>query len=134
MSAPHAQTTTEKNKQIILRWFDEVWNQGRRETIAELYAPDGNLHDGATTYRGREDFYNCYDKLRSEFSKFKVNPIISLAEGDLVCLHWSAEFCHNPSDKTLKVTGTSVVRIKDGRFVEAWQNWDQAHLAAQLTQ
>ena len=134
MSTPQAQTTTEQNKRIILRWFEEVWNQGRRETIAELYAQDGILHDGAAIYHGREAFYTFHDKLRSQFSKFQVNPIISLAEGDLVCLHWSAEFCHNPSDKTLKITGTSVVRIKDGRFVEAWQNWDQADLAAQLTQ
>jgi predicted SnoaL-like aldol condensation-catalyzing enzyme len=132
MSTPQAQTTTEQNKQIILRWFEEVWNQGRRETIAELYAPEGVLHDGAAIYRGREDFHRFYDELRSQFSKFQVKPIISLAEGDLVCLHWSAAFCHTLSDKALRITGTSVVRIKDGRFVEAWQNWDQADLAAQL--
>jgi predicted SnoaL-like aldol condensation-catalyzing enzyme len=134
MSTPQAQTTTEQNKQIILRWFEEVWNQGRRESIAELYAPEGVLHDGAATYGGREDFYHFYDKLRSEYSKFQINPVISLAEGDLVCLHWSASFCHTQSDKALRVTGTSVVRIKDGCFIEAWQNWDQAVLAAQLTQ
>ena len=132
MSTPQAQTTTEQNKQIILRWFEEVWNRGRRETIDELYDSEGILHDGATSYRGRKEFYRFHDSLRSEFSDFDVEPILSLAEGDLVCLHWSAGLRHTPSGKPLKITGTSVVRIKDGRFVEAWQNWDQADLAAQL--
>jgi predicted SnoaL-like aldol condensation-catalyzing enzyme len=132
MSTPQAQTTTEQNKQIMLRWFREVWNEGRRETIAELFPPEGVLHDGATSYRGREEFYGFYDELRSKFSEFEVKEITSLAEGDLVCLHWSASFKHKPSDKRLQVTGTSIACIKDGRFVEAWQNWDQASLAAQL--
>lgn len=132
MSTPQAQTTTEQNKQIILRWFREVWNEGRRQTIEELFPPEAVLHDGATSYRGREAFYRFYDEIRSEFSEFEVKEITLLAEGDLVCLHWSASFKHKPSSKRLQVTGTSVACIKDGRFVEAWQNWDQASLAAQL--
>ena len=63
---------------------------------------------------------------------FEVKEITLLAEGDLVCLHWSASFKHKQTDKRLQVTGTSVACIKDGRFVKAWQNWDQASLAAQL--
>ena len=35
--------------------------------------------------------------------------------------------------KALQLTGTSVVRVVEGRFVEAWQNWDAAGLAAQLS-
>jgi hypothetical protein len=34
MSTPQPQTTTEQNKQLIVRWFEEVWNQGR--TIHDL--------------------------------------------------------------------------------------------------
>ena len=30
----------EQNISLIRRWFDEVWNQGRLETIRELMAPD----------------------------------------------------------------------------------------------
>ena|ERR1700694_847125 len=133
MSTPQAQTTTDQNKQIILRWFREVWNEGRRQTIEELFPPEGVLHDGATSYRGREAFYRFYDEIRSEFSEFEVKEITLLAEGDLVCLHWSASFKHKQTHKRLQVTGTSVACIKDGHFVKAWQNWDQASLAAQLS-
>lgn len=132
MSTAQPQTTTEQNKQLILRWFEEVWNQGRRETIYELFAPDAVLHDGATTFHGPEEFCRFYDSLRAQLSDFRFTPIISLAEGDLVCLHWSVAARQTSTGKPLQITGTSVVRIQDGRFIEAWQNWDQAGQAAQL--
>jgi predicted SnoaL-like aldol condensation-catalyzing enzyme len=132
MSTPQPQTTTEQNKQLIIRWFDEVWNQGRRETIYDLFAPDAVLHDGATTFHGPDEFCRFYDALRAEFSSFRMTPGPCLAEGDLACLHWTAELRHNASGKNVKVTGTSVVRLVNGQFAEGWQNWDQAGQAAQL--
>ena len=33
----------------------------------------------------------------------------------------------------VSAAGISIVRVKDGRFIEAWQNWDAAGLAAQLS-
>jgi len=123
----------DQNKQLVIRWFEEVWNQGRRETIHELFAPEGELHDGAATYRGPQEFMRFYEGLRSQFSDFRVTPLLALAEGDLACVHWSAAFRHAPTDKPLQITGTSIVRVRNGQFVEAWQNWDAAGLAAQLT-
>ena len=66
MSTPQMQTTAEQNKQIMARWFEEVWNQGRRETIHELFAEKGVLHDGTTTYRGPGEFSHFFDALRSQ--------------------------------------------------------------------
>jgi predicted ester cyclase len=40
---------------------------------------------------------------------------------------------HTATQKALQLTGTSVARIENGRIAEAWQNWDAAHLYAQLT-
>jgi len=132
MSYANAPSNLEGNKALILRWFDEVWNQGRRETIKELFATHGVLHDGASTYHGPKEFTGFYDKLRAEFSKFSIRPIVSIAEGDLACMHWSVDFVHTVSGTPVHSTGTSVVRISNGQFIEAWQNWDAAGLAAQL--
>jgi predicted SnoaL-like aldol condensation-catalyzing enzyme len=132
-SAPQPLTATEQNKLLVIRWFDEVWNHGRRETIFELLSESAILHDGAEQYRGPEEFACFHDSLRSQFSNFKITPIISLAEGDHACVHWSCSMIHTATQKALQLTGTSVVRIENGRFVEAWQNWDAAYLYAQLT-
>ena len=132
-SASQPLTATEQNKLLVIRWFDEVWNHGRRETIFELLLESAIIHDGAEQYRGPEEFARFHDSLRSQFSSFKITPIISLAEDDHACVHWSCSMIHAVTQKALQLTGTSVVRIENGRFAEAWQNWDAAHLYAQLT-
>jgi predicted SnoaL-like aldol condensation-catalyzing enzyme len=132
MSTPQMQTIAEQNKQTMVRWFEEVWNQGRRETIHELFAEKGILHDGSTIFRGRDEFCRFYDAFHSEFADFRATPIVSLAEGDLACLRWSISFRHKKTNKPAQVTGTSVVRFQNGQLIEAWQNWDAASLSAQL--
>ena len=133
MSASPTISALEQNKQLIVRWFDQVWNHGNRDAIAQLFAADGVLYDGAAVIRGPAEFEHFYNNLRAQFSNFHVTPVLLVAEGDLVCMHWTASFKHTPSDKPAQITGTSIARVKDGKFVEAWQNWDAAGLAAQLT-
>ena len=132
-SASQPLTATEQNKLLVIRWFDEVWNHGQRETIFELLGESAILHDGAAQFRGPEEFARFHDSLRSQFSNFKITPIISLAEGDHACVHWSCSMIHSATKKALQLTGTSIVRIQNGHFAEGWQNWDAAHLYAQLT-
>jgi predicted SnoaL-like aldol condensation-catalyzing enzyme len=131
-ASPQSISILEQNKQLTVRWFEEVWNQGNRDVIAQLFAADAVLYDGSAVIRGPAEFEAFYDRLRAQFCDFRISPVILLAEGDLACIHWNAVFKHIPTDKPAHVTGTSIVRIKDGRFVEAWQNWDGASLAAQL--
>ena len=132
MSASQPISILDQNKQLVVRWFEEVWNQGNRETITQLLAPDGVIYDGAAVIRGPAEFEQFHDRLRAQFSEFRITPLVTLAEGDLACAHWNATFRHTASEKPMHITGTSVVRIKDGQFVEAWQNWDAAALAAQM--
>ena len=122
----------ERNKQLVVRWFEEVWNRGNRNTISELLHDDGILHDGPQNFRGPHEFSVFHDNLRTQFDNFRIAPVVVLAEDDLVCCHWSADFRHRQSGKPIHITGTSVVRVEAGRFVEAWQNLDAASLQAQL--
>ena len=132
MSTPQTQTTAQQNKHIMARWFEEVWNKGKRETIHDLFAENGVLHDGDTIFRGPDEFCRFYDAFRSEFSDFLATSVVSLAKEDLACVHWSIACRHKASDKQVQVSGTSVVRFEDGKLIEGWQNWDAASLARQL--
>ena len=69
-SAAQPISTPEQNKQLVLRWFDEVWNQGRRETIFELFPEGSHLYDGAAKLSGPDEFCRFYDGLRADFSDF----------------------------------------------------------------
>ena len=66
MSASPAVSTLEQNKQLTIRWFEEIWNRGNRDVIAQLFAPDGVLYDGATVIRGPAEFEHFYDRLRAD--------------------------------------------------------------------
>lgn len=123
----------ERNKRLIIRWFEEVWNRGNRDTVFELLHEHSIIHDGARDFRGPSEFSVFYDDLRAQFADFRITPVVVLAEDDLVCMHWSADFRHKASGKPIHITGTSVARIDGGRFVGAWQNWDAAALQAQLS-
>jgi len=82
---------------------------------------------------GRINFANFYEALHAQFRDFRFSPVVSLAEGNLVCLHWSRAFRQTASGTSLKVTGATVVRVENGVFAEAWQNWDAASLGVQLS-
>ena len=132
-SASQPISSLEQNKQLAVRWFEQVWNHGNRDVIHQLLAADSVINDGANAMKGPAEFERFYDGLRSRFSEVKVSPVLVLAENDLVCVHWFSQVKEAATGKTAHVTGTSIVRIKDGRFVEGWQNWDHAALAAQLS-
>jgi predicted SnoaL-like aldol condensation-catalyzing enzyme len=132
MSTPESESILELNKRLLCRFFDEAWNKGRREVIKELFAKTGILHDGGRQFHGPAGFTHFYDIMRGHFSQISIRPIVALAEGDLVCVRWSADCVHTPTRTTVNLTGISIVRIKDGQFIEAWQNWDAAGLLAQI--
>ena len=132
MSAGPPASPLEPNRALLLRFFDEVWTEGRRDAIKELFAKTGVLHDGENHFRGPAEFTHFYDIMRAQFSEFSFKPIVSLGEGDLVCVHWSCTCVHIPTRTPVSITGTSVVRIKEGQIIEGWQNWDGAALMIQV--
>jgi len=82
---------------------------------------------------GPQEFLRFHDSLREQFSDIRVTSGVSLSEDDLVSLRWTVQCRDKASGKNVTATGISIVRFKDGRFVEAWQNWDAAGVAAQLS-
>jgi predicted SnoaL-like aldol condensation-catalyzing enzyme len=122
----------EAQKKFAATWFEEVWNKSRPEAIDEMFPEDGVLHDGRKEYRGPAEFKGFYDDLRAQLSDVRVTTHETISEGDIVCMRWSSTATDRSTGKHLEVTGMSILRFEDGRFVEAWQNWDQHGLLQQL--
>src|ERR1041384_5270698 len=120
----------DQNKAMIRRWFEEVWNQGRREVIDEMFGPEIILHDGDVVSKGPEAFKVFFDRMRASVSDIKVTAEEAISEGDLTCLRWSVTMRHSgdgmggvpASGKQLRTTGMTMVRFANGAFSEAWQN------------
>jgi predicted SnoaL-like aldol condensation-catalyzing enzyme len=59
--------STEENKVLLRRLFEEVWNQGNLATVDELLAADYVLHDPAQLIRGPEGFKAYVSAFRAAF-------------------------------------------------------------------
>jgi predicted SnoaL-like aldol condensation-catalyzing enzyme len=123
---------SEQNRNTTLRWFEQIWNQRNPEVIEELLPEDCVLHDGMVDMRGPKAFRSFHDNIRATFSDVHVEPGQLIADGDLVCLHWTAHLLHTATGASLKTTGISMIRFREGRFEECWQNWDEIGLVRQI--
>jgi steroid delta-isomerase-like uncharacterized protein len=130
---------TESERNLGERWFELVWNQQRREAIAEMLAPSAVLHDGAIDTVGHQGFYDFFDRMNAAFSELHVSVADTIAEGDKVCVRWSCTAKHSgsglgipPSGVTIHVTGVTLIRVAGGKIVEGWQNWDMLGMMEQI--
>jgi len=130
------------NIALMKRWYEEVWNQGRTETIYELVAPDCQIHGSSETggdLRGPGEFALLQAKLRSAFPNIKITVEDCFGTGDKVVARWSAEMHHTGNDlgmeatgAALKVTGATIVRFADGKAIESWDFWDKLGMFQQI--
>ena len=126
--------SVQENIQLLTRWFNEVWNQGKLETVQELLSPDavaiGQAVSGVAL-RGPQDFIPCVQRIRNAFPDIKVDVEDAFGADDKVALRsgnmtQSGDALGMPAPgKSVRVTGITVVRIVNGKIVEGWENWDQ---------
>jgi len=129
----------ETARELGRRWFDEVWNRGRREAIAEMMAPECIVHDGETHSTGPGGFYPFFDRIHGTFSQIQVAVEDTIAEDDRACIRWWFSAKHAgaglgvpPTGKTVHLTGITVLRAAGGKVIEAWQNWDMLGMLEQI--
>jgi len=133
--------STEDNKLLVRRQFDEIWNGGNWATADELYAPDYVNHDPYNPDQGAgpEGFKQRVGGYRSVLHDFDLRIERQIAEGDWVETHWSLRGIHGgelegtpPTGKSLYVDGQLLSHIVDGRFVEEWVHWNTLGLLRQI--
>ena len=134
--------STKENVALMRRWFEEVWNQGKIETVHELLAEDaigvGQAEPGVEIH-GPADFIPFVHRIRGAFPDIKVTVEDAFGARDQVVLRWSATMTHTgnhlgipASGKPVRITGMSMVRIRDGKIVVGWDNWDQLAMMQQI--
>lgn len=135
---------SEANKALIRRWFEEVWDKGRAEAIDEMFAEDCANHGlvddaGNPTILGPASFKAFHQNFRSAFPNITVTVEDVLAEGDKIAARCIVRGSHTGSglgfaatDKAVEIEGIVIARIKDGKFVETWNNFDFLKMYRQL--
>jgi steroid delta-isomerase-like uncharacterized protein len=134
--------SAEENVQIMRRWFQEVWNEGRTETLYELFSPEGVAHgqeSAEAELRGPQEFEGFVRKIRGAFSEIQLTVEDVFAADDKGVLRWSGVMKHTGevvgrpgSGRTVRLRGITVVRFAGGKVVESWDNWDQLGMLQQI--
>jgi steroid delta-isomerase-like uncharacterized protein len=134
--------SAEKNVQLMRRWFQEVWNEGRMETVHDLLSPDAiarGQRGAEAEIHGPEEFVKFAREIRGAFPDMKMTVEDVFGVEDKVVLRWSATMTHTgdtlglpPSGKTVRSRGITITRIIDGKIVEGWDNWDQLGMLEQI--
>ena len=132
----------EENVAATRRWFEEVWNQRRVETIHELVAPDCVIQGVSETgeaMRGPDAFLQVYNRLVGAFPDMRMTVEDCFGAGDMVAARWSGKMRHtghelgiDPSGATLELAGITMLRFANGQVVESWDQWDKLGMFKQI--
>lgn len=134
---------SEKNKAIVRRWFEEVWNRGDANVIDELLAEDGVIHGladaGGNPVTSPGGFREFHTQFRGAFPDIRVTVEDLIAEDDKVVARCSVRGQHTGAHLGFEATnapvafeGVAIVQVKDGKIIEAWNQWDFLQMNKQL--
>jgi predicted ester cyclase len=133
--------STDDNKRIVRRFYDEVMSGGNVNVLAEVM--DENFVDhGEALFdspQGRETLRQGIVATEGILSNLNVHLEDIIAEGDLVgvrgtmrCTH-AGTFLGVPGTRhELSWKGIAMFRIADGKIVERWFNSDSVSIIRQL--
>ena len=132
--------STEHNKALVRRYYEEMWNRWdfalADELIGEGIVFRGSLGLGV---RGREDFKEYMRAVRRAFPDFHNHVEELVAEGDRVVArltdtgtHTGTLFDIAPTGRRVSYAGVGLVRVALGRIAEGWVLGDLYGLVRQL--
>ena len=128
--------STQQNKALVRRFFDEVWNQRKLDVVDEVFAPKVLFNGRAV---GRESIKQIVTSRLSAFPDIEVTVEDQVAEGDKVSTRrtWRGtqrgEFRGlPPSGKRATWAQISIVRVGDEGITEDWTVADDLGLLQQL--
>ncbi len=131
------------NATLVRRWFEEVWNKGRAEAIEEMFDEEGVAYglagEGGAALRGPAHFRVFHQKFREAFPDVEVYVDDVVSEGDRVAARCTVRGRHRgdtlgfaATERPVEFTGMTFARVRDGKIVEAWNNFDFMSMFQQL--
>jgi steroid delta-isomerase-like uncharacterized protein len=141
MPSPTQNPSSTDNKQIVQRFMEECWNQGKLDAVSELVADNCRIHDPVfpSLTSGAQNLRNHIETCRRAFPDLNFTIDDTIAERDEVVIHWTANGTHKgdflgmpPTNRKASVSGTSIYKLQGSKIVEEWANWNLMSMMEQL--
>jgi steroid delta-isomerase-like uncharacterized protein len=130
---------SEQNKGRIRRVIEEAYSQGNLAVVDEVAASNLVIHTMSQDIRGRDGAKQYVAMMRTAFPDLHFTIEDQIAEGDMVVTRWTARGTHKgnfqgvpATGREVRLMGTDIDRMTDGRVVECWAHVDELGLMQQL--
>lgn len=134
-------SSTAENKEVVRRFMEECWNQGKMNSVRELVSEECRYHDPVfpSLTSGAENIKQHISACRNGFPDINFSIDDTIAERNEVVVHWTAHGTHKaaflgmpPTNRKATNSGTSIFRIENGKITEQWSDWNLMSLLDQL--
>jgi steroid delta-isomerase-like uncharacterized protein len=132
--------STEDNKAVVRRVYDEANNGRRIDALDELMAADVTSNTPFPESKtGLDGFKQVFAEVHASFPDYRVEIVEQIAEGDKVVTRYTASGTQDgkfmglaPSGRGVTLSGIDIDRLEDGKIVEHWSEASMLGVAAQL--
>ena len=127
------------NKEIVRRALEDSWQDP--SVFDDLISSDYVGHDPALPepIRGPQGAKDNFKQYSDAFEGAQITVVDQIAEGDAVATRWQGRGRHTgelmgvpPTGKEVIVEGLNLTRLRDGKIVEEWSNWDTLGMLQQV--
>ena len=122
---PSSANASPPNVQLVERFWEEIWNQGKFEIAEEIVSQDFVLYLPAGEMRGPAGLKQWATMIRTGLPDVKFTIEQLFADGPTVVTRWSAKGTHTgfllgypPTHKPVRMSGISIFQIADQRIIE----------------
>jgi len=129
---------SQHNKEMVRNTLQKIWNRGDFSAIENRFSSDYVGHS-ITPVRGPEGARQFAAVVRGAFSGYRYTVEDEIGEGDRVVHRWTATGIHEDefqgipaTGKEVKISGMSIYRVADGKFIEGWTTVDMLGVMRQL--
>jgi steroid delta-isomerase-like uncharacterized protein len=140
-SRSRADPAIDRNRRIIERYFEEVWNEGKLEVLDELLSEAYLNHTPSTPNPrpGPEGLKPIVAAIRTGFPDlhFRIEDVVAtpdrvVARTLMTGTHLAPLFDLAPTGRRISVSQINIERIEAGRIAEHWRVTDELTMRRQL--
>ena len=133
--------SVDDNKELVRRFYEEVWDRGNTDFAFEVFADDYVRHDlrATETLPGPEGQKKIADDFRAAFPDLRFVVDLIFGEDDYVVARWTASGTHSgrwgaveQTGREATFSGVNIYRFENGRVAEIWNHRDDLGLAEQV--
>ena len=124
---------SEANKKLVREMFERVWNGEDAPSVVKATRAEDAVSRGlgAESLRNQDEYLSFVHLVKSVLKETRVEVHETIAERDLVSMHATLRG-KTYGGKPVTVMGIGIVKVENGKVVQAWNSWDGLALQAQL--